>query len=117
MRPFEASKKIEHYLCPLLACWFGEEDGQLRARNFSLYAGGEGLHSKDTGLEFVFAEDDHAAGSLVSDFKGFLEAEASVAQLDAEALAAEFAGRQASRSSRRSVRRRGVRFVRQDRRV
>src|ERR1039457_5960258 len=92
MRPFEASKKIEHYLCPLLACRFGEEDGQLRARNFSLYAGGEGLHSKDTGLELVFAEDDHAAGSLVSDFKGFLEAEAYVAPLYAEALAAEFAG-------------------------
>ncbi len=39
----------------------------------------------------VFAEDDDAARDLVGGLKGLLEAEAAVAELDAQAGAAQFA--------------------------
>ena len=43
--------------------------------DLGLLAGGECLDSKDTGCEFVFAEDDDVAGDAVGGLEGFLEAE------------------------------------------
>jgi hypothetical protein len=89
---FESTKKVEQNGFPLSFFGLGEEDGEIRARNFRLYACGESLHCQDTGLELVFAEDDDAAGSLFSGVKGFFEAEGAFAELDAETGAAKFAG-------------------------
>jgi len=60
--------------------------------DLGLLAGGECLDCKDTGCEFVFAEDDDVAGDAVGGLEGFFEAEGAVADFDGEAGAAEFAG-------------------------
>ena len=44
-------------------------------------------------MELVFAEDDDAASRLVRGFKGLFEAETAVAELDAQAGVAKFAGK------------------------
>jgi len=60
-------------------------------RELSLHAGGEGLHSQDTGLKLVFAEDDDRRAVLSAASKDFFSGVA-IAQLDAKPCAAQFAG-------------------------
>src|SRR5450432_2496995 len=75
----------------LISCR-GKCGGELFAGHLGLLAGGEVLHCQDTGLELVAAEDDDFSGELVGGLERFFESKAGVAQLDAEAGAAEFAG-------------------------
>jgi hypothetical protein len=65
---------------------------ELVSSDLGLQSSSECLDCKDTGSEFVFAEDDDVAGDAVSGLEGFLEAEGAVADFDGEAGSAEFAG-------------------------
>jgi len=92
MRPFEISLKIKHYLCPLFACGSGKKTAS-SARGTFVCMPVEKSSLSEYGFQLVFAKDDDVAGGLVGGFKGFFEAKAAVAQLDPEALMAQFAGR------------------------